>query len=56
MRMIDLKAILETAVKGTTVLLLGTGMAAAQASINLTAGPTALTLPDGMQVPMWGYT
>ena len=24
--------------------------------VNLTAGPTSLTLPDGSTVPMWGYS
>ncbi|MBV8092110.1 MAG: hypothetical protein JO110_02540, partial [Acetobacteraceae bacterium] len=27
-----------------------------QQQINLSAGPTAIALPDGTQVPMWGYT
>jgi len=38
-----------------TVLLLGAGLAAGQ-TVNLTAGATTLTLPDGSTVPMWGYS
>jgi hypothetical protein len=40
----------------TLVLLLGAGMALAQQQVNLTAGASTLTLPDGSSVPMWGYT
>jgi hypothetical protein len=40
----------------TLVLLLGAGTALAQQQVNLTAGATTLTLPDGSSVPMWGYT
>ena len=40
----------------TLVLLLGAGMAFAQQQVNLTAGASTLTLPDGSSVPMWGYT
>lgn len=56
MRANHLKAILKTAVSGATVLLFGAGMAGAQQQVNLTAGPTTATLPDGSGVPMWGYT
>ena len=38
------------------VLLLGSGAALAQTTVNLTAGPTTATLPDGSAVPMWGYS
>jgi hypothetical protein len=31
-------------------------MASAQQQINLTAGASTITLPDGSSVPMWGYT
>jgi len=27
-----------------------------QQQVNLTAGPATITLPDGSQVPMWGYS
>jgi hypothetical protein len=53
MRLNYLKASLKTAVLVATTLLLETGVAAAQ--INLTAGPTTATLPDGSSIPMWGY-
>ena len=56
MRFNNLKATLKTAVLVTTVLLLGVGLAVAQQQINLTAGPTTITLPDGSTVPMWGYS
>src|SRR5579864_7666430 len=47
---------LNTAVLALAVLLLGTSVALAQQQVNLTAGPTSLTLADGTTVPMWGYT
>jgi hypothetical protein len=54
MRFNKLKTSLKTAVFATTILLLGASLAAAQ--VNLTAGPSSVTLPDGNTVPMWGYT
>jgi large repetitive protein len=36
-------------------LLLGANLAAADTTVNLTARRTAVTLPDGTTVPMWGY-
>src|SRR5216683_1603282 len=36
------------------VLLLTANASQAQ-SVNLTAAPTSTTLPDGQNVPMWGY-
>jgi hypothetical protein len=50
-----LKTILKAAVLGAAALLLTAGASFAQ-SVNLTAGPTSVTLPDGQVVPMWGYT
>jgi hypothetical protein len=47
---------INTAVLAATVLLLGVGLAVAQQVVNLTASPTAATMPDGSVVPMWGYT
>jgi len=38
------------------ILLLGASWAVAQQQVNLTAGPTTITLPDGSSVPMWGYS
>jgi len=55
MRFNDIKTCLTTAVLFTAVLLLGAGLAVAQQQVNLTAGPTTVTLPDGSVVPMWGY-
>ena len=37
-------------------ILLGASWAVAQQQINLTAGATTVTLPDGSSVPMWGYS
>jgi hypothetical protein len=37
-------------------LLVASGVSFAQQQVNLTAGPTGITLPDGNGVPMWGYT
>jgi hypothetical protein len=56
MRFNHLKSTLKIAVLAVTVLLLGAGLAVGQQQINLTAGPTSITLPDGSAVPMWGYT
>src|ERR1700756_2014992 len=47
---------LKTAVLAVTVLLLGVSLSFGQQQINLTAGPTTATLPDGTLVPMWGYS
>ena len=47
---------LKTAVLAITVLLLGTNISLAQQQINLTAGPSTITLSDGNVVPMWGYS
>jgi len=56
MRINSLKAIMKTAARGAAVLLIGAGMAAAQQQVNLSAGQTSVTLPDGSFVPMWGYS
>ena len=50
------KATLRTTALAVLVLLLGASWAVAQQQINLTAGPTTITLPDGSVVPMWGYS
>ena len=55
MRMRDLTS-LKAAVRVVGVLLAGAVVAFGQATINLSAGPSTLTLPDGSVVPMWGYT
>ncbi len=56
MRFNYLKATLRTTAVAVLVLLLGASWAVAQQQVNLTAGPTSITLPDGTVVPMWGYT
>src|SRR4029077_14334862 len=50
------KMSLRTTALAVLVLLLGASWAVAQQQINLTAGPTTVTLPDGSVVPMWGYS
>ena len=55
MRSNFMKAALKRAVLAVTVLLLGATASFAQQQVNLTAGPTTATLPDGSVVPMWGY-
>lgn len=50
------KATLRTTALAVLVHLLGASWAVAQQQINLTAGPTTITLPDGSSVPMWGYS
>src|ERR1700675_3174448 len=56
MRIHNIKAIMISAVQVASLLLLGTATTFAQQTINLTAGPTSVTLPDGSVVPMWGYS
>ena len=56
MRLNDFKISLKAAVLAVAILLLGAGVSAAQQQVNLTAGPTTTTLPDGSTVPMWGYS
>ncbi|HKV76920.1 MAG TPA: hypothetical protein VJP02_02195 [Candidatus Sulfotelmatobacter sp.] len=46
----------RTVLVAVYILLLGASWAVAQQQVNLTAGPTAITLPDGSSVPMWGYS
>jgi hypothetical protein len=53
---LELKPSFLKSALAATALLLGSGAALAQQQINLTAGFANATLPDGNQVPMWGYT
>jgi hypothetical protein len=46
---------LKTAVLAVCILL-GASVSVAQQQVNLTAGPSNITLPDGTAVPMWGYS
>src|SRR4029077_1631391 len=55
MRIHNIKAILKAAAQVVSLLLFGAVAGFAQQTINLTAAPTTVTLPDGKVVPMWGY-
>ena len=56
MRSNNLKLALTTAFLAVTILLFGGSASLAQSTVNLTAGATSITLPDGKNVPMWGYS
>ena len=56
MRANNLKAILKAAALIFTILPFVATAAHGQQQINLTAGPTTTTMPDGSTVPMWGYS
>ena len=56
MRKNEFKSILKAAVPVVGILLFGALAAFGQQQVNLTAGPTSATLPDGSTVPMWGYS
>jgi hypothetical protein len=56
MRAINLKAILKAATLIFTILPFVATAAHGQQQVNLTAGPTSTTMPDGSTVPMWGYS
>lgn len=49
------KATMKTAIFVVAILLLATRWTLAQVTVNLTAQPTSITMPDGQSVPMWGY-
>src|SRR6516164_7847280 len=49
------KAILKSAARVLAILPFAAAAAFGQQTINLTAGPTTTTMPDGTTVPMWGY-
>lgn len=46
----------KTVLLAICILLLGASWAVAQQTVNLTAAPSSVALPDGSSVPMWGYT
>src|SRR6516162_6718292 len=50
------KAILKSAARVLAILPFAAAAAFGQQTINLTAGPTTTTMPDGTTVPMWGYS
>jgi hypothetical protein len=56
MRTNDFKASLAAAIRVSGILLAGSVATFGQQQINLTAGPSNATMPDGSTVPMWGYT
>src|ERR1700740_1771788 len=56
MRTYNIKAILKAALRVACILPFAAVAALGQQQINLTAGPSSVTLPDGSIVPMWGYT
>jgi hypothetical protein len=55
MRSNTFKSVLIKSGLAASVLLLASGISFAQ-SVSLTAARTTTTLPDGSQVPMWGYS
>ena len=56
MRTNNWKAILKAALRVVSILPFAAVVALGQQTVNLTAGPTTVTLPDGSVVPMWGYS
>src|SRR5438270_458048 len=56
MRSNNYKSVLKHAGLAATALLLASGVAFGQQTVNLSVGPATATLPDGTAVPMWGYT
>jgi hypothetical protein len=50
------KTTLKAAVLVSLLLLLAAATGFGQQQVNLTAGPTTTTLPDGTVLPMWGYS
>src|SRR5438105_297801 len=56
MRSNNYKSVLKHAGLAATVLLLASGVAFGQTTVNLSVGPTTATQPDGTAVPMWGYS
>src|ERR1700756_2919353 len=46
----------RTVLLAVCILLLGASRTVAQQQVNLIAGPSSITLPDGSLMPMWGYT
>src|SRR5260370_37694077 len=58
MRPIQSKATFRSLIKAglaASALIMASGAALAQ-SVDLTAAATIAALPDGQQVPMWGYS
>ena len=55
MRTYNFKSILKAALRVACILPFAAAVALGQQQVNLTAGPSSVTLPDGTSVPMWGY-
>ncbi len=51
-----LQAVLKRSISTAVLLLAGAYAAFGQQSVSIAAGPSIATMPDGSQVPMWGYT
>src|SRR5207237_7219667 len=56
MRSNNYKSVLKHAGLAATALLLASGVAFGQQTVNLSVGPATAIQPDGTAVPMWGYT
>src|SRR5437763_1060121 len=56
MRSNKYKSVLKHAGLAATALLLVSGVAFGQTTVNLSVGPATATQPDGTAVPMWGYS
>src|SRR5712691_3583493 len=56
MRTYNIKAILKAALRALSIIPFAAVVAFGQQTVNLTAEPTSITLPDGSTVPMWGYS
>jgi hypothetical protein len=56
MRTNNLKITLLSALRVLSILPFAAVAAFGQGTINLTASPTQITMPDGSTVPMWGYS
>jgi hypothetical protein len=56
MRNNNCQPIFKTWITAGALLLTAASASFGQQTINLSAGPTTTTLPDGTTVPMWGYT
>src|SRR5437763_1378067 len=51
-----IKPKIKTAIRAFGILSLAAVAGFAQQQVNLTAGATSITMPDGTTVPMWGYS
>ncbi len=56
MRTNNFKHKLRAALRVVSILPFAAVVAFGQQQVNMTAGPTSLTMPDGSTVPMWGYS